>query len=161
MTKRLLFRFFIVLFVTVIPSTAQDGEILKLLKIKPMVSTTADVLQIFGQGKAEENSTWYYFDDKSIEVIVSDGECTEGWLAPKDTVIEASAFFFSGKRLSELKDKVNLTRLRVKKGFDVAGEKHYFDDVKGIKYEVNDEQNIWSSVTYYPSHKYSKRRCED
>lgn len=139
----------------------------KLSTIKPMVTTKKNILKILGKGETEENITWYKFDDRSLEIIYSTGKCTEGWLAPKGTVIEFSVIFFEEKELSRLPkelsslpNKIELENLRFQNHYDDGG-KTFFDDNNGIRYEVNSDQKTSSLITFYPSSKYSCNRCEN
>ena len=129
----------------------------------------SDVSKIFGKGEEGGGSLWFYFPKHSVAVTISDGTCTEGWLAPKNTVIETSIHFFDHKKLSDLKKKVNLDEFKLDRFFDTAGGL-YFNDTLGVRYAVNhaldaeykvdDEQSAWSSIIFYPSSKYSRYRCK-
>ncbi len=140
---------------------AQDNILEKLKEINLTSSTKTDVINLLGKGKDKTDSTIYLFEDKSIEVTFSDGSCEDGWLAPKGTVIEVWVSFFEHKKLSDLKNKVKLKKLRSESSYDVGGEKTFYDDEKGVSYVVNEYQKTWSSMAYYPSSKYSQFRCEN
>ena len=142
-----------------ISSNAQDNSIEKFQRIQPMISTKDDVRKLLGDGKIEDDSTWYYFEDQTIEIVYSDGTCTENWLTKKDNVVEVSVSFIDRKDLGELKKKVRLDKLRSERSFDVDGEMYYFDDTNGIRYDVNTEHDEWLALTYYPTKEYSKCRC--
>ncbi|MEQ1764300.1 MAG: hypothetical protein ABL984_14310 [Pyrinomonadaceae bacterium] len=115
--------------------------------------------RLFGIGESGA-ATWYYIDDRSVRVKYSDGTCTADWLTPKGTVVEAAMKFKNYKPLSELTSSVRLDRLREKKSLDVDGERYYFDDKAGIRYDINKAQMVWMSVELYPSEKYKKLRCK-
>ena len=141
--------------------SAQSGLVDEFRTIRPIRSSRTEVEKVFGMGKKEDDSTWYYLKDKSIEAVYSDGNCTNGWLAQKDRVIEISAFFLEYRDLSELRAKVDLEKLRKETSFDVLGEASYFDDTAGIKYSVNVREGTWMSITYYPPKKYLRFRCKE
>ena len=115
---------------------------------------------MLGNGEVKDNSTWYQFSDMSIEIIYSDGSCTEGWLAPNDTVIQTSANFFDHKELSQLTSHVNFAKMRRQEAFDISGERFYLDDKNGIGYGINEKQNTWFKISFYPSEKHAAARCE-
>ncbi len=139
----------------------QESIMDKLDLVRPMISTRADVEKVFGLPHKGQNSARYFFDDRSIRILFSDGSCTEGWRAPKDVVVKAEVQFFKRLPLSSLKKSVTYTRFRFKRSYDVAGEKYYYDDATGREYGINDRQGVWLSLTYYPSKRFSKNRCDD
>lgn len=143
------------------PVVAQrDPLILKFLEISPAVSKQTDVERLFGIGE-NGAATWYSIGDRSIRVKYSDGTCTADWLTPAGTVVEAAMKFKNYKPLSELTSSVSLHRLRVKKSMDVEGERYYFDDKSGIRYDVNEAQMVWMAIEVYPSNKHKKLRCKE
>jgi hypothetical protein len=157
------FRFLIVLMVILqfnLIANAQSDILEKIKSIKVMSSTRADVEKLLGKGKDENNWTWYINKKESVQIVYSDGTCTRGFLAPKDTVVKIYLNFKEDRKLSELKKKVNLKKLRMERSYDTA-DKVYFDDESGIDYDVNEVYKIWSGITFYPSKSYSGFACED
>ncbi len=136
---------------------AQDQVLDDLATIKPMVSTKQDVLKKFTQAETEGNSLWLYLPDKSIEFFFSNGECREDWLAPIYKVVTISVFFRGGRQITDLTTWVKLKRLRTTYSFH--GDRLYHDDKKGIMYYVDAQGELWSSMTYYPSKKFSHLKC--
>ncbi|HYO05535.1 MAG TPA: hypothetical protein VER14_00945, partial [Phototrophicaceae bacterium] len=117
--------------------------------------------KLLGKGKDKDDDwTWYYYKDSSIKISYSDGDCTEGFLAPKDTVVKVYIDFKEERELSELRKKVNLKMLRAVRAYD-TNAKEYYDDERGISYYADLSQKLWHSITFYPSAEYSQFRCED
>jgi hypothetical protein len=141
-------------------ANAQSNILEKIKSIKVMSSTRADVEKLLGKGKDQGIWSKYRYEKEFVEITYSDGTCTRGFLAPKDTVIEVSLDFREERKLSELKKKVNLKKLRMERSYDTA-DKVYFDDELGIAYEANEVYKFWSSITFYPSKSYSGFACKD
>lgn len=139
---------------------AQDEILGRLKDLKPMISTREDVETVLGEGENRGNRVVYHYDKQTVKFTYSDGKCVEKWFAPKDTVVEIIVFFINYRKLSELTKKVNLKKLRAVSAYDMAGEKLYYDDEKGIGYNINTLEKKWSSIIYYPSKKYSSCNCE-
>jgi len=146
--------------VIVMPLRAQTDPVMsKFIMISPVVSTRADVERLFGVGEAKDLVV-YRLENYRVWIQYSNGTCTEDWLTPKGTVVTATIYFYNVvKPLKELTDSVNLSRLKVRKSLDVEGEKYYFDDKAGRRYDVNEAQMEWISIELYPPKKYSKLRC--
>jgi hypothetical protein len=138
---------------------AQDDLLARVASIKPFVSSRSDVQNLLGKGSIEENSVWYYGSEVSIGIDFSNGKCSGGWLVPKDKVVEITVNFLEYRKLSELKKRVDLSKLRKRESLDNLGEKYYFDDQKGIKYGINQNEGSWFSVWYFPSKEYANFRC--
>lgn len=139
---------------------AQTDVLSKLSGLKPLASNRSEVEEVLGgKGSVKESSTWYQYPGMSVQAIYSTGRCTDGWLAPRDTLIEISAFFSNRKKLSELKSKINLKKLRKENAFDVLGEEYYFHDEKGVAYGVNQKERTWLTIWYFPSSKASSAKC--
>lgn len=148
---------FIVVQMYLVSVNAQDSILADVAAIKPMVSTKEDVIKKFSQAESEGNSLWIYLPDKSIEFFLSNGECREDWIAPAGKVVTISVFFRGGKPISDLTRKVKLKKLR--KEYTLDGDRLYYDDDLGIRYGVVAQGQLWSSLTYYPSKKYSHHKC--
>lgn len=159
-----LIRFLLILSIILqfnIKTNAQDDILNQLKAIKVISSTRKDVEKILGKGEDKDIWTFYYYSNESVQITYSNGKCSGGWLAPKNHVIRVRASFLEDRKLSELKKKVNLKKLKFIKAYDVPGEKAYYDDVNGIEYNINDIYKTWSSVTYYPSSQFKQFSCED
>lgn len=142
-------------------SVRSQGDTFERLKnIKVMSSTREDVEKVVGTGENRENRTLYHYENETIRIVYSDGDCIGEWLAPKDTVVKISIHFLDHRKLSELTRKVKLKKLRVSDTYDMLGGKIYHDDENGIEYDVNIIEKTWSSITYYPSIKYSSFKCK-
>ncbi len=136
---------------------AQDKVMDDVATIKPMVSTKDDVIKKFSQAEIEGNSLWVYLPDRSIEFFFSNGECREDWLAPKGKLVTISIFFRKARPIADLTTMVKLKRLRTTYSFH--GDRLYHDDKKGIMYYVDAQGEFWSSMTYYPSKKFTHLKC--
>lgn len=77
---------------------AQTDILEKLNSIKVMSSTRADVEKLFDNGKDENNWTWYMNTKESVRIVYSTSECTRGFSAPKDTVVECLCVFSDRKK---------------------------------------------------------------
>jgi hypothetical protein len=155
-------------------TNAQTDVLERIKGIKIMSSMRQDVEKAFGKSNDplplsagdREISAWYINDNESLEFTYSNGKCIDGWNAPKNTVIGIYVRFKNERKLSDLqkklkREKISLNKLRKEIGLDVEGETYFYDDRNGIKYGVDMSEKIWFSITYYPSSKYSKYRCED
>jgi hypothetical protein len=138
----------------------QSSILEKVKSIRVISWARADVEKLLGKGKDNGIRTWYVDKEESVQITYSDGTCTEGFLAPKDTVIQMEVYFKEDRKLSELKKKVDLKKLRLQLSYDTA-DKIYYDDELGIAYEVNEIYKIWSSIIFYPSKNYSNFACEN
>lgn len=79
----------------ILPATAlsQDEIISKVASLRPLVSTRSVIEQTLGIGDGKEWSVWYDYPEATVHLVYSDGKCTVGWLAPKDTLIESTVRF--------------------------------------------------------------------
>ncbi len=157
---RILYFFGIYLY-SIVAILGQDNLLSKMERIRPATSTETDILRLIGRGEVEENSIWFYRPEViTLKFVISDGRCTEGWLFPKGIVIESQAFFVKRKKLSDLRKNVELRRFRFEKSFSSLGEGLYFDDIHGVAYGVNERDNTWLSLRYYPAKKFRANRCK-
>lgn len=139
---------------------AQIDNVAKIKLIKPAISLEEDVIKVFGEYELDDNHASYEFENESVHIEYSTGECINGWRIPKGRVVEVSVFINDFSRRRKLPKSVDLEMLRVKEHYDEIG-KTYYDDQRGVWYTAFPSDKTWRSMGFYPSEKYKKYRCQE
>jgi hypothetical protein len=126
-------------------------------KIKPLVSSRADVESLLG--KPNQPNNFYILKNEKVTFNYSDGVCdsTLDWNVRKDKVISyeirpTEISFFSDLKLDKNKFKVFIELKNI-----------YVNEDEGITYEVTDVHGmaIIESIIIYPSAKDEEKRCKN
>jgi hypothetical protein len=131
-------------------------------KIKPMISTCADVMKIFKTDKCNHPTTRLEFDDYRITIDFTTSERCEKndldaqfWNAPKGMVIY---FLVSLKKGIELRDyAADISKYKKEPVSDVVGAYLYLNEKAGIRITTMDGKIIQNVFFYPPAGK--KYRC--
>ena len=136
-------------------SFGQTGP--RLLSIKPLHSTRADVERLLGPS-TDECRCSYKTEAEAINVEYAEATCkgqVPGWNVPANTVLRFTVYPKEVKRFSEL----NLDPANYQTRQDDSFTKYYFNRLEGIQYSVSPEGDV-RSITYAPSSSQVSLRCD-
>ena len=154
--SRLKLLFFLLLMLEMTPSEAQEWH-----GITPLKSSRSEVEQILGPAKTNTaNTSLYIFHEEKVFIVFSKGSCytnPDGWNVSKDIVITITVSPNS-------KTKFNTLRLK-ERGYkekpddEVRNIVYYTNEGEGNSYEVDIQEGIIKSITYFPKFKDNYLRC--
>jgi hypothetical protein len=132
--------------------------------IIPLHSTRADVEKILGPPRPESkgiDASTYNTESERVFILYSTGPCdvkpSNGWNAPRGTVIEVSVEPNTKPNLSDL--KLDLSKYDKRPDGDYLDSTSYVDEENGISITVNTAGGVVTSIDYWPTSKENYLRC--
>lgn len=132
--------------------------------IVPLHSTRIDVEKILGPPRPESkgrDASTYETRSGKVFVLYSTGPCnttiSNGWNAPRGTVIEVSVEPKGKPKLSDF--KLDPSKFEKKQDPEVLDYTYYADDENGISITVNTVQDVVVRISYRPKFKDNYLRC--
>ena len=132
--------------------------------IVPLHSTRIDVEKILGAPTPESkglDASTYKTGSGKVFILYSTGPCnvapSNGWNAPRGTVIEVSVEPNVKPKLSDF--KLDPSRFKKKRDPEVLDYTYYTDDENGISITVNIVEGVVVSISYWPTSKENYLRC--
>jgi len=128
--------------------------------IKPLHSTRVEVERLIGP-PVQPNGITYDLKNERVNVVYSDGKCTEGWPygwnVKPGTVIGITVYPQVRPKLAELPIDIS----KSKKYVDPSGVIHYNNDDEGLSVAIDPNEFEVMVIEYYPTTSDAQLRCPE